>query len=240
MSKFRKKRKAIAVNGKLPFLALFPALSAAKRCLGYNSDKSEITKALTEFSDGVYHKEDGRVFVSVIKSKKVDASVVKHGTSIGLAITTTGLVVLAEHLYKTGFDKNALKDDKEFVNHQYSTEILKLLDIALGVEEMDCPVIECEIEDAGKWQSYFGGYSGIPIGDRITGTSPYLSKRYEKHNLYSVAENSFSAILGTNDRVRWKQCLDKWKMDLEHFKDNHLPGAFVYSEILMAKSILSR
>ena len=239
MSKFRNKKLKLTVNGKLPFLTLFPTL-ANLGVFGYDFETSEIKK-IADFVRSVSKitTEGLRVFVSIVNSRESMCEVVENNTSLGLIISTKALTAVAGRMLESenyratqyGRMQNA------FDPIENSRSILKIIDIVRGVREMKVPVIECEIKYSEvAWKYYFSRSGYSTISSRIepsmsNGCSPFLSKRYEKHSFFALCKGAFSSIREEGDRQLWASALEKWEMDLDYFKTKQMPKAFVEQEL---------
>ena len=250
MSKFRKTKSKLTVNGKLPFLTLFPTLANIDSFNYEFGDKDEIKKIM-EFNAKVSDiEEEGlRVFVSIVNSNTSRCEIVENNKGLGLVISTKALVLVAKQKMESDkvqarYEHHCEGVPVNFYSLQNSHKILKIIDIVRGVREMNVPVIECEIKyNKSVWYRYFQrrGYSShtCHIDQTITnGCQPYLSKRYEKHSFFALCKNAFSAISVEADRLTWGKHLAKWEMDLNYFKTHAMPKAFVEQEVLLMEKEL--
>ena len=248
MSKFRKKKTKLTVNGKLPFLTLFPTLANVD-CITYDL-QTDTSKQIQRFAKAVSNIEDegARVFVSIVNSNDSRCEIVENHTGLGLVVSTKALVEVARTILKSDTSNASQygRTQRQFDNSMNSVKVLKLIDIVRGLREMSVPVVECEIKYCeDKWKYYFArrGYSSseCQIDSTLTnGCQPFISKRYEKHSFYALCKSAFSAIRDETDRLLWARTLAKWEYDLDLFKREQMPKALVEQEVFLMEKELSQ
>jgi|10_taG_2_1085330.scaffolds.fasta_scaffold05480_5 hypothetical protein len=248
MSKFRNKKTKLTVNGKLPFLTLFPTLANLDN-FSYEYGEAMEVKKILSFTKKVGNVEDEglRVFVSIVNSNDSRCEIVENSKGLGLVVSTKALALVARQLMESDINQGRTysRELAHFDTLRNSEKVIKLVDIIRGVREMNVPVIECEIKySENVWRRYFQvrGYSSksCHIDPTLTnGCSPFISKRYEKHSFFAMCKKAFSYIRDEADRTRWGKTLTKWEMDLNYFKNHTMPKAFVEQEMILIEKELA-
>jgi IMP cyclohydrolase len=224
MSKFRKNKKSLSVNGKLPAMAFHPTMKRIHDVFyrygnsSFNRNDQSLEAADDNFSTAM---KESPAFISIVKSKKKTVKMVDTNDGKGVLISTGWLVDIANACVRP--EDYQVPDANRFLNDSEKTLCLKILDIVYHVSEGESEVVETKLDseyarEAIAHMSYGTGYDNKTY-------FPWLSRRYEKTSFYNEARRSYGHL----EQPTW----DAWQANLDWFKNNLSDKTALTSEVIL-------